>query len=459
MTATDSALNPTSPATPERTSEVADDDEIDVNDLLAAWPALSPADRQSAFQNLSRPEAEDLFLSLSTRHQAEILLSLPPAERRSWIRLLPPDDAADLIQEVPPEEREGFLALLDDATRQQVSGLLAYAEDAAGGLMNPHYARLRPEMTVSEAIAYLRKYAAEHRDTTYYAYVLDENQKLLGVLSFRELFAAGPNQRVADCMRTDLVTVREDQDQEEVSRLFAQHHFLALPVVDQEGRMKGVVTIDDIVDVVQEEATEDIQKIGGSEALDLPYFATDFLTLVRKRGAWLTALFLGEMLTATAMGHFEEEIARAVVLALFVPLIISSGGNSGSQASTLIIRAMALGEVRLRDWWRVIRRELASGLALGSLLALIGVLRISIWQWAFGLYGEHWQLVAVTVGFALIGVVTWGTIVGSMLPFILRRLGFDPASASAPFVATLVDVTGLIIYFTIASVVLRGTLL
>lgn len=459
MTATDSALNPTSPATPERTSEVADDDEIDVNDLLAAWPALSPADRQSAFQNLSRPEAEDLFLSLPTRHQAEILLSLPPAERRSWIRLLPPDDAADLIQEVPPEEREGFLALLDDATRQQVSGLLAYAEDAAGGLMNPHYARLRPEMTVSEAIAYLRKYAAEHRDTTYYAYVLDENQKLLGVLSFRELFAAGPNQRVADCMRTDLVTVREDQDQEEVSRLFAQHHFLALPVVDQEGRMKGVVTIDDIVDVVQEEATEDIQKIGGSEALDLPYFATDFLTLVRKRGAWLTALFLGEMLTATAMGHFEEEIARAVVLALFVPLIISSGGNSGSQASTLIIRAMALGEVRLRDWWRVIRRELASGLALGSLLALIGVLRISIWQWAFGLYGEHWQLVAVTVGFALIGVVTWGTIVGSMLPFILRRLGFDPASASAPFVATLVDVTGLIIYFTIASVVLRGTLL
>jgi magnesium transporter len=373
--------------------------------------------------------------------------------------LLPPDDAADLIQEVPPEEREGFLALLDDATRQQVSGLLAYAEDAAGGLMNPHYARLRPEMTVSEAIAYLRKYAAEHRDTTYYAYVLDENQKLLGVLSFRELFAAGPNQRVADCMRTDLVTVREDQDQEEVSRLFAQHHFLALPVVDREGRMKGVVTIDDIVDVVQEEATEDIQKIGGSEALDLPYFATDFLTLVRKRGAWLTALFLGEMLTATAMGHFEEEIARAVVLALFVPLIISSGGNSGSQASTLIIRAMALGEVRLRDWWRVIRRELASGLALGSLLALIGVLRISIWQWAFGLYGEHWQLVAVTVGFALIGVVTWGTIVGSMLPFILRRLGFDPASASAPFVATLVDVTGLIIYFTIASVVLRGTLL
>ncbi len=457
MTSTDNAVTPASGSHARAPLEDSTE-EVDANELLAAWPLLSAEERRRALL-LSRPIAEDLFLALPTRDQAELLLSLPPAERRSWIRLLPPDDAADLIQEVPTEEREGLLALLDDATRSQVSGLLAYAEDAAGGLMNPHYARLRPEMTVSEAIAYLRKYAAEHRDTTYYAYVLDENQKLLGVLSFRELFAAGPQERVADCMRTDLVTVQEDQDQEAVSRLFAQHHFLALPVVDAEGRMKGVVTIDDIVDVVQEEATEDIQKIGGSEALDLPYFATDFLTLIRKRGMWLTALFLGEMLTATAMGHFEEEIARAVVLALFVPLIISSGGNSGSQASTLIIRAMALGEVRLRDWWRVIRRELASGLALGTLLATIGVIRIAVWQWASGIYGDHWELVAATVALALVGVVTWGTIIGSMLPFVLRRLGFDPASASAPFVATLVDVTGLIIYFTIASVVLRGTLL
>lgn len=432
---------------------------LDANELLVAWPVLSSEDRWRAFGLLPRTEAEDLFLALPTRDQAELLLALPSAERRSWIRLLPPDDAADLIQHVPQEEREALLALLDDATRSQVSGLLAYAEDAAGGLMNPHYARLRPEMTVTEAIAYLRKYAAEHRDTTYYAYVLDEQQKLLGVLSFRELFAAAPNQKVAECMQTDLITVREDQDQEAVSRLFAQHHFLALPVVDDQGRMKGVVTIDDIVDVVQEEATEDIQKIGGSEALDLPYFATDFATLVRKRGMWLTALFLGEMLTATALGYFEEEIARAVVLALFLPLIISSGGNSGSQASTLIIRAMALGEIRLRDWWRVIRRELLSGLALGSLLGAIGVVRIALWQFGFGLYGEHWEWVALTVGLALAGVVTWGTIVGSMLPFVLRRLGFDPASASAPFVATLVDVTGLIIYFTVASIILRGTLL
>ncbi len=434
-------------------------EDLDAKELLAAWPVLAADDRRRAFALLPRPEAEDLFLALPTRDQAELILALPIAERRSWIRLLPPDDAADLIQHVPKEEREVLLSLLDDVTRSQVSGLLAYAEDAAGGLMNPHYARLRPDMTVTEAITYLRKYAAEHRDTTYYAYVLDDEQRLLGVLSFRELFAAGPNQRVADCMRTDVVSITEDQDQEAVSRLFQQHHLLALPVVDRTGRMKGVVTIDDIVDVLQEEATEDIQKIGGSEALDAPYWETKFATLIRKRGMWLSVLFLGEMFTATAMGYFEEEIARAVVLALFVPLIISSGGNSGSQASTLVIRAMALGEVRLRDWMRVLLRELASGVALGAILAAIGVLRIVVWQSLFGIYGDHWGMIAVTVGLSLIGVVTWGTLMGSMLPFILRFLGFDPASASAPFVATVVDVTGLIIYFTIASVILRGTLL
>jgi magnesium transporter len=260
-------------------------------------------------------------------------------------------------------------------------------------------------------------------------------------------------------MQRELVTVGEEMDQEAVGRLFATHHLLSLPVVDAEGRMKGVVTADDIVDVVSEEATEDIQKIGGSEALDTPYLATGFARMTRKRGGWLAALFLGEMLTATAMAHFEDEIARAVVLALFVPLIISSGGNSGSQASTLVIRAMALGELRLRDWWRVIRRELVSGLALGGILASIGLLRILLWQAVFHLYGEHYVLIALTVAFSLVGVVTFGTLAGSMLPFLLRRLGFDPASASAPFVATLVDVTGLVIYFTVASVVLRGALL
>ncbi len=428
-------------------------------ELLTAWSVLSSSDRQAGFSLLPRPEAEDLFLALPTRDQATLFLSFAPEERRSWLRLLPPDDAADLIQERPPGERDMFLALLDDPTRMEVSGLLAYAEEHAGGLMNPNYARLRPEMTVAEAISYLRRYAREHRQSTYYCYILDTNQRLLGTISFRELFAAEPDQQITAIMRTELVTVRDDQDQESVSRLFASRRFLALPVVNAQGQMKGVVTIDDIVDVVQEEATEDIQKIGGMEALDAPYLAIGFGRMIKKRGGWLSALFLGEMLTATAMGFFEAEIAKAVVLALFVPLIISSGGNSGSQATTLVIRAMALGEVGPSDWWRVIRRELASGLALGSLLATIGLFRILIWQRLFGTYGDYYFLIAITVAGSLVGVVTFGTLAGSILPFVLRRLGFDPASASAPFVATLVDVTGLVIYFTVASVVLRGALL
>jgi magnesium transporter len=248
-------------------------------------------------------------------------------------------------------------------------------------------------------------------------------------------------------------------DQEALGRLFANSRFLAIPIVDDERRLKGIVTLDDIVDVVQEEATEDIQRIGGMDALDAPYLQIGLGRMLRKRAGWLSALFLGEMLTATAMGYFEDEIARAVVLALFVPLIISSGGNSGSQATTLVIRAMALGEVKLRDWWRVVRREAFAGIGLGAILGAIGMTRILLWEGLFHTYGEHAFLVALTVGLSLIGVVLWGTLSGSMLPFVLRRIGFDPASASAPFVATLVDVSGLVIYFSVATVILRGTLL
>ncbi|HEY4572441.1 MAG TPA: magnesium transporter, partial [Thermoanaerobaculia bacterium] len=248
-------------------------------------------------------------------------------------------------------------------------------------------------------------------------------------------------------------------DQEEISQLFSRYDLIALPVLDPEGRMKGIVTVDDIVDVVEQEATEDIQKMGGSEALDAPYLQVGMLSMVRKRAGWLSALFLGELLTATAMGYYEKEIARAAILAIFVPLIISSGGNSGSQATTLIIRALALSEVRLRDWWRVFRRELVAGLGLGTILGALGFTRIVIWQKAFDTYGVHGYLIAFTVAMSLVGVVLWGTLIGSSLPFVLRRLGFDPASASAPFVATLVDVTGLIIYFSVASLILRGTLL
>jgi magnesium transporter len=314
-------------------------------------------------------------------------------------------------------------------------------------------------MRVDEAIRYLQRQAHDRLETIYYAYVLDAGQRLLGVCSFRELFAAPPGSQVREIMHPDPISVREDMDQEAVARLVQQHGFLALPVVDVDGRMKGIVTIDDIVDVVQEEATEDAQKFGGMEALDAPYLQTRFWHMIRKRAGWLALLFVGEMLTTSAMGRFEDQIAKAVVLALFVPLIISSGGNSGSQASTLIIRAMALGEVKLRDWWRIIRRELASGITLGVILASLGVARIVVWQGTFGTYGEHYALVAMTVGVSLIGVVTLGTLAGSMLPFVLRRLGLDPASASAPFVATLVDVSGVVIYFEVARLALGGTLL
>jgi magnesium transporter len=432
---------------------------LSADDLREGWLLFTPEDRVYGFAQLPRAEADDFFLSLSAREQAELLLLLPREERRSWMRLLPPDDAADLVQAAPHAERDALVALLDDTTRKEVLGLLAYAEDEAGGLMNPRFSRLRPDMTVGEALAYLRVQARGRAETIYYTYVLDDAQRLLGVISFRDLFAASPEKRVRDVMQVDVVTVGEDMDQEAVSHVFADHDLSVIPVVDREGRMKGIVTVDDIVDVVEEEATEDIHKFGGVEALDAPYLEIGFARMIRKRGVWLAALFVGEMLTATAMAFFEDEIARAVVLAVFLPLIISSGGNSGSQASTLVIRAMALGEVRLRDWWRVAGREILTGVALGFLLGAIGFVRIVVWQRIGHVYGAHYVLVASTVATSLVGVVTFGTLAGSLLPFVLRRLGLDPASASAPFVATLVDVTGLVIYFAVASVVLSGTLL
>jgi len=445
--------------------EVADEDRLRSSDSLLAdelmetWTILSEEERIEGFRLLAPEEAEDLFLGLDAPHQVELLRSLPPRERQIWLRQLPPDDAADALQEMPEEERESYLALIDAETRREVTALMAYAEDEAGGLMSPRYARLRPEMRVDEAISYLRRQARERLETIYYVYVLDAEQRLLGVVSFRELFAAPPDKTVRDVMRTDVVSVPDDMDQEAVSDVIAQHDLMAVPVLDSEGRIKGIVTIDDIVDVVREEATEDIQKIGGTEALDAPYLQVGMREMVRKRAGWLAILFIGEMLTATAMSYYEDRIARAVVLALFIPLIISSGGNAGSQATTLVIRAMGMGEVRLRDWWRVFRRELAAGLALGAILGAIGLLRVVLWPKRAATYGEHFLLIGYTVSIALVGVVMWGALAGSMLPFVLRRLGFDPASASAPFVATLVDVTGLVIYFSVATFFLRGTLL
>ena len=440
-------------------SAMSDDGVVNSNEIsLDNWNSLTPEEQVVAFQKLPYSEADDFFLSLSARDQSALLLALHENERRLWVRLLPPDDATDLIQETPEEERTALLSLMDEFTRREVLALLAYKEDEAGGLMSPRFARLRPAMTIDEAITYLRR-QAEQVETIHYAYVLDSEQRLLGVVPLRRLFSAHREQTVREVMRTDFIAASDEMDQEALAKLFSEEHLLAIPVVDKAGRMKGIVTVDDIVNVVTEEASEDIQKIGGMEALEAPYLQASLVEMIKKRGGWLMVLFLGEMFTATAMGYYEAEIARAVVLVLFIPLIISSGGNSGSQATTLVIQAMALGGLRLRDWWRVVRREIATGLALGCLLGVIGLIRIVLWQAINPIYTEHYVLVGLTVSVSLIGVVLFGTIAGSMLPFILRRLGLDPASASAPFVATLVDLTGLVIYFTAASIILRGTLL
>lgn len=433
---------------------------VKVDALRESWPNLSSEERLKAFKKLRRPTAEELFTGFSPKDQAELIEQLSAVEKRFWLRLLEPDDIADLIQEFPVETRDIYLAFLDSSSRLEVTALLAYAEDEAGGLMNPRFVRLRPDITVDVAVRYLRTQARKQVEHIHYAYVIDSHDKLLGTVSFRELLlASSPDKLVSEIMKTELITVPDTMDQETVSRIFAKAGLSAIPVVDEENHMKGIVTVDDVVDVVEEEATEDIHKFGGTEALNAPYFDVSLLSMIKKRAGWLTVLFVSEMFTATAMGYYEKQIERAVVLALFIPLIISSGGNSGSQASTIIIRSMALGEIKLRDWLKVFIREISTGIILGSILGIIGLCRILIWPNRETLYGEHYALVAATVSCSLIGIVLWGTLTGSMLPFVLRKIGLDPASASAPFVATLVDVTGIIIYFTVASLILGGILL
>jgi magnesium transporter len=437
---------------------------IDIDELREAWWLLSAEERLAGFRMLESEEAEEFFTDLSPRDQAELLLTLRPQERRLWLRDLAPDDAVDLLQELDEDERPQLIGLLDEATRREVTALLAYEEDEAGGLMSSRFARVRPDMTVDEAITYLRRQAVAgvELETIYYIFVLGQDQKLLGIVSFRAMFAAPGSRRVRDVMLTDFITVPEEMDQEAVARLFAEYDVLALPVVDDQGRMKGIVTVDDIVDVVDEEATEDAHKFGGLQALEEPYLRTTFAALILKRAPWLVILFFGGMLTAGAVGRFNETLELLPFLMIFMPLIIASGGNSGSQASTLVIRAMAMDELRLRDWWRVARREIGTGITLGMILGTIGMtLALVMFSWfppseqTAGFETGIILRIGGAVAGSLTGVVLFGTLTGSMLPFILRRLGLDPASASAPLVATLVDVTGLLIYFTTATLLLR----
>ena len=425
---------------------------LSLDDLRDAWRILDGEERLEGFRMLGVLDAEEFFTQLATNDQRALLDTFSSTERRHWVRMLAPDDAADLLQEVDEHKRSELLALFDEPVRREVSALLAYAEDDAGGLMSPRFARVRPDQTVDEAILYLRRQAFDRLELIYYGYVLDREQRLLGVVSFRDLFRARGSASVRDVMKTDVITVPEEMDQETVGRVFAEHDLVALPVLDSNGRMKGIVTVDDIVDVVQEEATEDIQKIGGTAALDAPYLEVGLAGMIRKRLGWLTILFFAQMLTVVVMKHFQVRIETVSLLSLFIPLIISSGGNSGSQASTLVIRAMSLGEVQLSDWKRVFFHELAAGLCLGLVLGVIGFARVmGLWPGDPAEYALFsWQL-AVTILFSVVGVVLWGTLIGSMLPLLLRRLGLDPASASAPLVATLCDVTGILIYFLTAT--------
>src|SRR5438270_3551392 len=394
------------------------------------------------------------------RHRGVIVRRMDPEAAAALAEAMSADQRTDLVREIPEPDRGRLLKLLDAPTRHSLEMLLEYPPESAGGIMTTEFVAIPATWTVEQALRYIGE-VGRAKETVYAVYVLDEQHRLVHVVSLRELMTADRSAVVTGVgdQRSPL-KVRPLTDREEVARTISKYNLLAVPVVDDKQHVLGIVTVDDVLDAIVREQTEDVQKFGGMEALDAPYMEISLGRMIRKRAGWLCALFLSEMLTATAMQHFEGEIARAVVLSMFIPLVMSSGGNSGSQATSLIIRALALHEIRLGDWWRIAMRELPTGLVLGSILGVIGVVRIELWQ-HFHLfdYGVHYHLVALTVGGALIGIVCFGSLAGSMLPFVLKRVGFDPASASAPFVATLVDVTGLVIYFTVALIVLRGTLL
>jgi magnesium transporter len=427
-------------------------------DLASLLKGLDTEDQVIVFRILPRKIAATVFEYLNPPTQEVLLKAMAQGDVAAILNDMAPDDRTHLLEELPASATKQMLALLTPEERTVAVSLLGYPEDSIGRLMTPDYVKVRQDWDVQRVLEHIRQYGQDS-ETLSTIYVVDEQDVLIDDIRIRNFLLASPTTRVSELMDRRFIALKAMDDQETAIAVFRREDLTALPVTDTSGVLIGIVTIDDVLDVAEAEATEDIQKIGGVEALDGPFIEIPLARMIRKRANWLVILFLGETLTATAMGFFEAQIERAVVLALFVPLVISSGGNSGSQAATLVIRALALGEVRLGDWWKVVRRELISGLALGSILGAIGFLRIAVWSAFFNAYGEHWIGVGLTVGLALVGIVLWGTLVGSMLPFALRRFGFDPATSSAPFVATLVDVTGLIIYFSVAAVVLRGTLL
>lgn len=437
--------------------------EVHPEDIAAVLTEeLLPEQAAQVVQRLPLEQAAQVLERLPEDLRVSVLARLAPEASAEMITEMAADDRADLMNELPESLRESILSELqkhEPEVAEETRVLASYGEDTAAGIMTTEYIALGPGMSCEKAISEVRRLAQEQEPELIYTLYVVDGGRLAGVLSLRELILGEPSAPIAIYMNDGVVKVAPETDQEEVARTIAKYDLAAVPVVDADGQMLGVVTVDDVVDIVMKEADEDAQKMGGMEALDMPYLETRLSEMIRKRAGWLAVLFLGEMLTASAMSSYEDEIAKAVVLALFVPLIISSGGNSGSQAATLVIRAMAVGHVKLSDFWRIARREFVAGLTLGLILAIIGAIRIIVWEEIFHSYGPHYLAVAGVVSFSLIGVVMWGTLAGSMLPFLIRRLGFDPASASAPFVATLVDVSGLVIYFTFAQILLGNRLL
>jgi len=438
----------------------AETDELHAKDLADVAQALPPDLVAPFLSALPVERAADVLEYLNEDLRSEVLETMSVRQAAELVTEMTPDDRADTLEGLEEETTEEILSEFPAAERAETEKLLAYDPDSAGGLMTTEFVSVSQDTPVDEALAAVRRIArSERREAMNTIYTTDSAGRVQGVMSLRELLAAPEGGKVSDIAWQEVQTVPVTADREEVARLVREYDLVAVPVVDESGVIQGVVTVDDVIDALVEEHTEDVQRFGGMEALDMPYTQIGFFSMIGKRAPWLAALFLSEMLTTTAMGHFQSELEKAVVLALFVPLIISSGGNSGSQATSLIIRSLALGEIKLRDWWRIMLRELPSGLVLGAILGLMGITRILIWQQLGIAHYQHPNLLALTIGVALVGVVTFGSLAGSMLPFVLQRLGFDPASASAPFVATLVDVTGLSIYFYVALLILRGTLL
>ncbi len=419
---------------------------------------LPPNEQAVIFRILPQKIAAATFEYIDINNQEELLKALGKNEVAAILNDMSPDDRTQLLEELPGEVTKKLLMLLSPDERKVALTFLGYPEDSIGRMMTSDYIAVPPEWTVKQVLDHIRQ-SGQDSETLNVIYVIDKYGLLIDDIRVREFLLAPLDKRVDHIMTRQFVTLKATDNQETAIEIFKRYDRVALPVTDTQGVLIGIVTIDDIFDVAEEEATEDIQRIGGMQALDEPYTTIPLPQMIRKRAGWLVILFIGETFTATAMGFFEDEISKAVVLALFIPLIISSGGNSGSQAATLVIRALALGEIKKKDVWRVIRREAVSGLLLGTVLGTIGFVRIALWSSFSTVYGPHWIQLAWTVFFSLIGVVLWGTLSGATLPLLLKRAGLDPATSSAPFVATLVDVTGLVIYFFVASILLHGILL